>query len=195
MGGLQNDMCGITGILGNLQEKDFKSIINSMSALLTHRGPDGSGIWVSAKDGVAFGHQRLSIIDLSSAGHQPMTSPCGRFNIVFNGEIYNHLQLREDLNKSEYNQKWHGHSDTETLVSAFSAWGVEKTLHRLVGMFAIAVWDFKEKRLSLIRDRFGEKHCIMVGAMVSFYLAQNSRHYKNMRGLIIKLIEVRCLFI
>ena len=157
MGGLQNDMCGITGILGNLQEKDFKSIINSMSALLTHRGPDGSGIWVSAKDGVAFGHQRLSIIDLSSAGHQPMTSPCGRFNIVFNGEIYNHLQLREDLNKSEYNQKWHGHSDTETLVSAFSAWGVEKTLHRLVGMFAIAVWDFKEKRLSLIRDRFGEK--------------------------------------
>ncbi|HIF36028.1 MAG TPA: asparagine synthase (glutamine-hydrolyzing), partial [Candidatus Thioglobus sp.] len=95
----------------------------------------------------------LSIIDLSSAGHQPMTSPCGRFTVVFNGEIYNHLQLRDLLD----GQSWCGHSDTETLVAAFSQWGIEKTLPQLVGMFAIAVWDSKERKLSLIRDRIGEK--------------------------------------
>ncbi len=150
-------MCGITGIFGNLRKEEFDSSIHEMSATLNHRGPDDAGTWINEENGVAFGHQRLSIIDLSSAGHQPMVSPCGRFTTVFNGEIYNHLQLRDKLNTSANKQSWKGHSDTETLVTAFSQWGIEKTLQQLVGMFAIAVWDFKEKRLFLIRDRFGEK--------------------------------------
>ncbi len=150
-------MCGITGIFGNLRKEEFDSSIHEMSATLNHRGPDDAGTWINEENGVAFGHQRLSIIDLSSAGHQPMVSPCGRFTTVFNGEIYNHLQLRDKLNTSANKQSWKGHSDTETLVTAFSQWGIEKTLQQLVGMFAIAVWDSKEKRLSLIRDRFGEK--------------------------------------
>ena len=150
-------MCGITGIFGNLREEEFDNSIHEMSATLNHRGPDDAGTWINEENGVAFGHQRLSIIDLSSAGHQPMVSHCGRFTTVFNGEIYNHLQLRDKLNTSANKQSWKGHSDTETLVTAFSQWGIEKTLQQLVGMFAIAVWDFKEKRLFLIRDRFGEK--------------------------------------
>jgi asparagine synthase (glutamine-hydrolysing) len=150
-------MCGITGIFGNLNKEEFEISINKMSTALTHRGPDDSGVWVDNEDGIAFGHRRLSIIDLSSTGHQPMTSPCGRFTIVFNGEIYNHLQLRDLLDSHNNNLPWCGHSDTETLVVALSHWGIEKTLQQLVGMFAFAVWDFKEKRLSLIRDRFGEK--------------------------------------
>jgi len=149
-------MCGITGIFGNLGKNEFDSSIYKMSSVLTHRGPDDSGIWVDADNGIAFGHQRLSILDLTSAGHQPMASPCGRFNVVFNGEIYNHLKLRAMLEIGN-NTIWQGHSDTETLVTAFSQWGIEKTLSQLVGMFAIAVWDSKEKKLILIRDRFGEK--------------------------------------
>ena len=150
-------MCGITGIFGNLRKEEFDNSIHEMSSMLTHRGPDDSGIWINPDNKVAFGHRRLSIIDLSSAGHQPMTSPCGRFTVVFNGEIYNHLKLRGLLDSNNNSQSWCGHSDTETLVAAFSQWGIEKTLQQLVGMFAIAVWDSKERKLSLIRDRFGEK--------------------------------------
>jgi asparagine synthase (glutamine-hydrolysing) len=150
-------MCGITGIFGNLRKEEFEYSINRMSDLLAHRGPDDSGVWVDKEDGVAFGHQRLSILDLSSAGHQPMTSPCGQFTVIFNGEIYNHLHLREKLDNSGCKQPWRGHSDTETLVFAFSQWGIERTLQHLVGMFAIAVWDNNAKKLFLIRDRFGEK--------------------------------------
>ena len=150
-------MCGITGIFGDIREEDLYKFTRNMSKSIVHRGPDNSGIWVNGKSGIAFGHQRLSVVDLSSAGHQPMMSPCGRFLTVFNGEIYNHMQLREKLNSSIYEQSWNGHSDTETLVSAFSQWGIEKTLNHLVGMFAIAVWDFKVQKLYLIRDRFGEK--------------------------------------
>ena len=150
-------MCGITGIFGNLRKEEFESSIHKMSTALTHRGPDDSGILINPDNKVAFGHRRLSIIDLSSAGHQPMTSPCGRFTVVFNGEIYNHLKLRGLLDSNNNSQSWCGHSDTETLVAAFSQWGIEKTLQQLVGMFAIAVWDSKERKLSLIRDRFGEK--------------------------------------
>ena len=150
-------MCGITGIFGGLRKEEFERSIHKMSTALTHRGPNSNGAWINEESGIAFGHQRLSIVDLSSAGHQPMTSPCERFVVAFNGEIYNHLQLREKLNNSKYKQSWRGHSDTETLVSAFSQWGIEKTLNQLVGMFAIAVWNIKTKKLYLIRDRFGEK--------------------------------------
>ena len=150
-------MCGITGIFGSLRKEEFEKSIHRMSTSLIHRGPDDNGVWIDEKNGIALGHQRLSVVDLSVAGHQPMMSPCGDFSVVFNGEIYNHLQLREELNNSKGKQSWRGHSDTETLVAAFSQWGIEKTLNRLVGMFAIAVWHLKSKNLYLIRDRFGEK--------------------------------------
>ncbi len=150
-------MCGITGIFGNLRKEEFDRSIHKMSAELTHRGPDDAGTWIDEENGIAFGHQRLSIIDLSSAGHQPMVSPCRRFVTIFNGEIYNHLELRDELNDAMNSMSWHGHSDTETLVTAFSQWGIERTLEKLVGMFAIVVWDFQEKKLILVRDRFGEK--------------------------------------
>ena len=150
-------MCGITGIFGNLREENLSKAVSEMTKTLSHRGPDDKGIWIDAANKIALGHRRLSIIDLSSAGHQPMASPCGRFNVIFNGEIYNHLKLRKLLNSQNNTHHWSGHSDTETLVTAFSQWGVEKTLDQLVGMFAVAVWDAQEKELTLIRDRLGEK--------------------------------------
>ena len=125
-----------------------------MSATLNHRGPDDDGVWADETAGVALGHRRLSILDLSPAGHQPMTSASGRYVIAFNGEIYNHLGLRKDLEKAPC---WRGHSDTETLLAGFEAWGIEGTLKRSVGMFAIALWDREEGVLTLARDRLGEK--------------------------------------
>ena len=124
-----------------------------MADSLAHRGPDDIGVWVNEAAGVALAHRRLSILDLSPAGHQPMTSDCGRYVIVFNGEIYNHLDLRKELRR----ETWKGHSDTETLLAAFQAWGIEKTLNRTVGMFALALWDQRSRLLTLARDRFGEK--------------------------------------
>ena len=128
-----------------------------MALAIRYRGPDDAGAWVDAEAGIALGHRRLSIIDLSPAGHQPMLSSCGRFVLAFNGEIYNHLVLRSELEKSGVSPVWRGHSDTETLLAGFAAWGVEATLQRSVGMFSIALWDKVEGCLTLARDRFGEK--------------------------------------
>ena len=136
-----------------------------MNDALLHRGPDDGGVWVDKRVGVALGHRRLSILDLTPAGHQPMHSECGRYVLVFNGEIYNHLEIRTHLEKeslqfaasNHQSRGWNGHSDTETLLAAFAAWGVEKTLQACVGMFAIALWDKKEQVLTLARDRMGEK--------------------------------------
>jgi len=127
-----------------------------MATALTHRGPDDGGAWADPAVGIALSHRRLSIIDLSPAGHQPMASPCDRYRIVFNGEIYNHLELRRELEVAGA-IAWRGHSDTETLAHAITRWGLAATLERSVGMFAIALWDRQERRLSLGRDRMGEK--------------------------------------
>jgi len=128
-----------------------------MNQSLHHRGPDDSGLWFEAADGIGLAHRRLSILDLSEAGHQPMASSCGRFVIVFNGEIYNHLVLRQWLEQEQNNPAWKGHSDTETLLACIAVWGLRKTLQNAVGMFALALWDRSAKRLYLARDRFGEK--------------------------------------
>lgn len=128
-----------------------------MIAPLSHRGPDDQGTWVDEERGVALGHRRLSILDLSPQGHQPMASASGRYVIAFNGEIYNFGQLRDELTTAEVAPQWRGHSDTEILLGAFEAWGVEATLKRTVGMFAIALWDRKARTLTLARDRIGEK--------------------------------------
>lgn len=146
-------MCGIVGTWG--QSSYTEEALGAAVRRMVHRGPDDTGLWVDSTSGIALGHVRLSILDLSPAGHQPMFSACGRYVIVFNGEIYNHLELREQLGGLA--PAWRGHSDTETLLACFSSWGMEKTLKTTVGMFAIALWDRHEGKLVLARDRLGEK--------------------------------------
>ncbi len=126
-----------------------------MAATLRHRGPDDAGRWVDAAAGLAFGHRRLSVIDLSAAGGQPMTSACGRFVITYNGEIYNFRDVRQIL--EQHGHPFRGHSDTEVLLAAIAEWGIERTLPRLHGMFAVALWDRHARRLTLARDRAGKK--------------------------------------
>ncbi len=145
-------MCGICGYMA-FHEEEGERILERMTDTLEHRGPDDSGQWVDADVGVGLGHRRLSILDLSPLGRQPMESACGRFVIVFNGEIYNHLRLREEL----VGYPFRSHSDTETILAAVNQWGVKKAVHKLVGMFSIALWDKAKRRLHLIRDRMGIK--------------------------------------
>lgn len=133
---------------------DLSTSLFRMTNELRHRGPDDFGFWSDLTNNISFGHRRLSIVDLSAAGHQPMQSVNGRFVIAFNGEIYNHMDCRASLSNTVV---WRGHSDTETLLAGFEAWGVEAMLRKAVGMFAFALWDKKEKTLTLARDRFGEK--------------------------------------
>ncbi len=150
-------MCGIAGFVTWSSGGKIKELINRMITPLNHRGPDDFGVWEDTQFGVGFGHRRLSIIDLTNHGHQPMHSSRGRYVIVYNGEIYNFSQIRTELIKAGLAPKWQGHSDTEVLLAAIEAWGIHKTLKKLKGMFAIALWDRKEKKLTLIRDRVGEK--------------------------------------
>tara|TARA_A100001388_G_C28772290_1_gene504689 strand:- start:1436 stop:3400 length:1965 start_codon:yes stop_codon:yes gene_type:complete len=153
-------MCGILGFWfpTEIDNDYFSSIFNSMSKRLSHRGPDNFGKWHDPAFGINFAHQRLSILDLSSSGNQPMKSQNGRYIITFNGEIYNHLQLRKSLEDENLtHSEWNGKSDTETLLACIEAYGLEIAVKKLVGMFAFAVWDRKLKQLYLVRDRFGEK--------------------------------------
>lgn len=152
-------MCGIAGFIANSQNTlELKSIAKKMVDMIGHRGPDDTGIWVDETSQVAFGHKRLSILDLSMAGHQPMHSKCCRYSLIFNGEIYNHNDIRNKLQEvNEQSLEWNGQSDTETLLAAFASWGIEKTLNECIGMFAIALWDKNEGTLTLARDRLGEK--------------------------------------
>ncbi len=148
-------MCGLTGSWewGAPRDRRRAAAIADMTASLRHRGPDDDGVFVDEGAGLAFGFRRLSIIDLSPAGHQPMTSASGRFVITYNGEIYNHRELRAELD----DVAWQGASDTEVLLEACARWGVDRTVRRLIGMFAIAVWDREERQLTLVRDRLGIK--------------------------------------
>ncbi len=152
-------MCGFAGFLdtrGRLDPGDYRPIVQRMADTLTHRGPDDAGAWTDPAAGIAFGFRRLSILDLSQEGHQPMVSRSGRYVIVFNGEIYNHAEIRAEI-ESSGQMAWRGHSDTEILLEAIDRFGFERSLDRLNGMFAIAVWDREQKILNLARDRLGEK--------------------------------------
>ncbi len=128
-----------------------------MAVPIAHRGPDGQGIWTDPEAGLVLAHRRLAVIDLTPTGEQPMRSHSGRYVIVFNGEIYNHLDLRSALEDSGAIRGWTGTSDTETLLAAIEAWGLTGALQRCVGMFAAALWDTQQRSLSLVRDRMGEK--------------------------------------
>ncbi|KVZ40868.1 asparagine synthase (glutamine-hydrolyzing) [Burkholderia ubonensis] len=152
-------MCGIDGFLNSaaFDEETARATLARMTASLAHRGPDAQGTWLDAQAGIALGHRRLAIVDLSVHGRQPMASVCGRFVLVFNGEIYNHRALREELERTGRAPAWRGHSDTEVLLAAIAAWGVEAALRRATGMFAIALWNRESRVLTLARDRIGEK--------------------------------------
>ena len=150
-------MCGIAGILKRASRDATADCVSRMTTALTHRGPDASGLWISEKGEIGLGHRRLSVLDLSDAGAQPMHSECGRLSVTFNGEIYNHLDIRAELENAGAAPNWRGHSDTETLLAAVLHWGTEKALQRFVGMYAFGLWDAKEHTLTLGRDRFGEK--------------------------------------
>ncbi len=151
-------MCGIAGYLdlgGARTEEELRRIAGRMAETLRHRGPDDSGTWADAQAGIAFGHCRLSIVDLSPEGRQPMQCACGRFVTAYNGEIYNFLELRADLEK--LGCVFRGRSDTEVLLAAICEWGLGAALERANGMFAIALWDRREHELHLVRDRMGKK--------------------------------------
>jgi asparagine synthase (glutamine-hydrolysing) len=147
-------MCGFAGVLGTFKVEQTQAV-ETMASAIVHRGPDDAGVWVDDVAGIALAHRRLSIVDLSPAGHQPMVSAGGRYVLAFNGEIYNHLELRAELQAAA--PTWRGHSDTETLLAGIEAWGLPATLNQSVGMFAFALWDRQTATLTLARDRIGEK--------------------------------------
>lgn len=150
-------MCGFAGIFSSELRSDAElhERVERMADTIVHRGPDDSGIWTDGEHGVAFGFRRLSIIDLSPNGHQPMVSASGRYTLVYNGEVYNHLDLRAELEARGHG--FRGSSDTEVLLAGFEEWGVRAAIERFIGMFAIAVWDSRERELHLVRDRLGLK--------------------------------------
>jgi len=150
-------MCGVAGFFshGDRSADEMQGVASRMAAALVHRGPDDGGVWVEPGRRIALSFRRLSIVDLSIEGHQPMRSASGRFTIVFNGEVYNHRDLRREL--ESIGCAFRGHSDTEVILAAFERWGIERSVRRFIGMFAIAVWDAEREELSLIRDRLGIK--------------------------------------
>jgi len=152
-------MCGFCGFWtsSSLFRYDFGSVLEQMTRKLSHRGPDDEGVWYDRNIKIGLGHRRLSIVDLSDAGKQPMISKSGRYILIFNGEIYNHNALRTYLSNYGFECNWNGHSDTETLLFALENLPLQDVLSKCVGMFAFAVWDRRERRLTLARDRIGEK--------------------------------------
>ena len=151
-------MCGIAGFLDlkrRFNQMEAADLALSMADRLAHRGPDASGSWADPAAGIALGFRRLSIIDLSSAGAQPMVSASGRSVLAYNGEVYNPEELRPELERRGI--RWRGHSDSEVILEAFEAWGVTATAKRLIGMFALAWWDSRTRTLWLLRDRIGKK--------------------------------------
>lgn len=152
-------MCGIAGFFGGDWSNcaAASGTLRRMAQSMRHRGPDRADIWMDAGAQIGFGHTRLSIVDLSSAGDQPMHSHTGRYVIVYNGEIYNHQEIRAEMADADSAPNWNGHSDTETLLAAIELWGLRAALERASGMFAFALWDRAERILALARDRLGEK--------------------------------------
>ena len=147
-------MCGLTGIFLANGPID-RGVLVAMAEVIRHRGPDDHGVWIDAEAGIGLAHRRLSILDLSLEGHQPMPSTCGRYMIVFNGEVYNFKALQREL--EDVGCRFRGHSDTEVILAAISAWGLQRALQQFNGMFAFALWDRQERQLHLVRDRVGEK--------------------------------------
>ena len=172
-------MCGIAGII--LDRKPIKSTslhnsnIRIMTDSISHRGPDSEGFYIDDNNGVYFGHRRLSIQDLSSNGSQPMVSACQNFIMVFNGEIFNHLRLRQEINQTN----WKSASDTETLLEYFAKHGIEKTLASIHGQFAFSIFDKRTRKLYFARDRFGEKPLFIYKSRDAFIFGSELNSMKN----------------
>jgi asparagine synthase (glutamine-hydrolysing) len=150
-------VCGIVGFWSAKDLRHSPVDVRAMADAVAHRGPDDHGIWSDPTQGLFLGHRRLSIVDLSAAGHQPMVSASGRYVLTYNGEIYNHRELRAELEGIGVAPAWRGHSDTEVLLAAIEGWGLEQALGKLNGMFAFALWDRSDRSLTIARDRLGEK--------------------------------------
>jgi asparagine synthase (glutamine-hydrolysing) len=176
-------MCGIAGFLQpkSAALSDPRQIVARMTSTLCHRGPDHQGVWLDDAGILALGHRCLSILELSVAGNQPMLSASRRFVIAFNGEIYNHIDLRATLD-AEQRVAWHGNSDTETLLAAVERWGVKAALERSVGMFAIVLWDTRTRTLTLARDRMGEKPLYYGRSRGAFLFASELKAFRAFPG-------------
>src|ERR1700761_3859502 len=152
-------MCGIAGFIVDPTQRQscaqIETIARAMDMSLAHRGPDDHDIWIDRDGGAALIHRRLAIVDLSAAGHQPMHSADGRFVIVYNGEVYSHAPIRAEIEATGH--RFRGHSDTEVILESVARVGVRPTIERLIGMFALALWDRKTRTLTLVRDRLGIK--------------------------------------
>ncbi|HJT22723.1 MAG TPA: asparagine synthase (glutamine-hydrolyzing) [Nitrospira sp.] len=172
-------MCGVAGIVSR-HNGDLETLVSSMIAAIGYRGPDDSGIWSDHIVGVVLGHSRLSILDLSPEGHQPMVSVTGRYVLSYNGEIYNFRELRTELEQNGI--KFRGHSDTEVMLAAFEAWGIEKAVQRFVGMFAFALWDRETHVLILGRDRLGIKPLYYGWAGGMFAFGSELKIFKQISG-------------
>ena len=180
-------MCGFAGLINTNYKNNFDLLktVSAMGDRISHRGPDNKGIWINEEKNLAFVHQRLSILELSPAGNQPMLSKCGRFMLVFNGEIYNHKKLKIEIeNNTVFKEiySWIGKSDTEILLASITFWGVLKTLKKIVGMFSIACWDLHDKTLFLARDRFGEKPLYFGYKNNLFAFASELKAFENING-------------
>lgn len=193
-------MCGLAGVVrGAKAGSPLEPALKAMTAALAHRGPDDQGTWIDNNDGIAFGHRRLAIIDLSENGRQPMHSPDQRFVLTFNGEIYNHAKLRSQLEAS--GAKFKGRSDTEVLLYSLIIHGTAHTLERVEGMFAFAFYDRLEKKIVLARDRFGEKplyYTLFDGALLFASELTSFRHYPGWtaevdRNAIAEFVQFECI--
>jgi asparagine synthase (glutamine-hydrolysing) len=173
-------MCGITAIWAPRGQIDLAASIRAATSTLADRGPDGEGVWIDPNVGVALGHRRLAVIDLTEAGRQPMLSRDGRFCITFNGEIYNFRELRDQLRV--FGHEFNGQSDTEVMLAAFQQWGVEAALSKFIGMFAFALWDRQDHRLFLCRDRFGKKPLYFGWLGNCFAVASQLKAFTGMTG-------------
>jgi len=171
-------MCGFCGYY-SIKSTVSQNVLYDMSNTLNHRGPDNQNIWIDHVQNIGFAHNRLSILDVSPAGNQPMKSTSGRFIICFNGEIYNHLQLRKKIANLGHTFDYKGQSDTETLLCCFDVFGIKKTIQESVGMFAFAVYDNIEKKLILGRDRFGEKPLYYGWNKGNFYFGSELKAFKR----------------
>ena len=174
-------MCGIAGILlSEAADRRRLGSIGAMTAALRHRGPDGGGIWTDGDAGIALGHRRLAVVDLSAAGHQPMHSPGERLVVTYNGEIYNFAELRSDL--QALGCRFRGHGDTEVMLAAFEASGVAASLQRMAGMFALGLWDRTHRVLHLVRDRMGKKPLYVALADGALLFASELKAFRAVPG-------------
>ena len=193
-------MCGIGGLINknSFSQEDLGNIMSSMAKSLKHRGPDFSSNWIEEGNNLSFVHTRLSILDVTSAGNQPMETLSRKYVITFNGEIYNHQVIRQELNAINKNIIWRSNSDTETLLNAIEAWGIDLTLKKIIGMYAFGLFDRDSGSLVLCRDRMGEKPIYYGMVQDSFVFSSELKGIKCVPNFLNKIsnlsVSIFCKF-